>query len=226
MYNLKLVELFLVGDIEDKRFFETYFKDVILLKYNSETLNLHPKDIFSIIFLKCDSKKDDAFEILKKIRANDSKRVIVMTSYASDITIDRLQKALSLNISGCVKKPFQQSEIKNILHTIEQNLEFLFMNIVRLKDGYFFDKAQNKLYSIDREEITLTKLEHQLIEIFIQSENTFISSVNIEQQLWEEDSALSDCNKRFRNILVNLRKKLPKNSIINNYGIGYKLVCC
>ncbi len=225
MYNLKQVELFLVGDIEDKRFFETYFKDIILLKYNSEILNLHPKDIFSIIFLNCDSKKDDAFEIFKKIRANDSKRVIVMTSYDSDVSIDRLQKALSLKLSGCIKRPFNKIQTENILHSIEQKLEFLLMNIVRFKDGCFFDMTQEKLYSIDREEITLTKSEHKLIKIFIKSKNTFLSSTYIEQQLWEEDSSLYDCNKRFRNILVNLRKKISKDSIVNDYGVGYKLVC-
>jgi len=32
-----------------------------------------------------------------------------------------------------------------------------------------------------------------------------------------------DCKGRFKVLLNGLRKKLPKNTIINNYGLGYRI---
>jgi DNA-binding response OmpR family regulator len=53
----------------------------------------------------------------------------------------------------------------------------------------------------------------------------YVSSEQIEHTVWEEDSAFEDCHSRLKALLYGLRQKLPENTIVNSYSLGYKLVC-
>ncbi len=222
MSNLKFSQLLLVGNIDEKEYFEEYFGEVELLENNTEVLEHYKKSIFSTIFLNCDSKKGDVFEICQKIREDDYKKIIVLLTDKMDR--DRLLQAIPLHLSGCLERPLERGAVEKILANVENDLIRVSINSIQLKEGYSFHFAQKTLYDGFYQEVKLTKNELSLLLILLRSKDGFVDGDTIEHKIWEEDSFVNDCTNRLKNLLYNLRKKLPKGSISNNYKLGYRLV--
>jgi DNA-binding response OmpR family regulator len=79
------------------------------------------------------------------------------------------------------------------------------------------------LFDKNHHEVKLTKKEKKLINILVKSKKQFVSSDILEYTIWEDESMKYDCKGRFKVLLNGLRKKLPKYTIINSYGLGYKI---
>ncbi len=223
MNTLNVNPLLLVGDMEDKQYFQNYFNHIELVKSNREALSMYYKNSFFTIVLNCNSCEDSAFDVCKEIREHDRQTVIAIL--ADIIDKEELEKALPLHLSGCIHKPFKKKQVENILSNVIDDLKFLSTNLIRLKEGYHFCINQQILYNASSNEVKLTKNELKLLNILIKAKNELIDGTSIEYEIWEEDSLSKDCANRLKNLLYNLRKKLPKDSISNNYKLGYKLIC-
>jgi DNA-binding response OmpR family regulator len=213
MKNLKSHSLLLLGaEKEWKLYFEQYFRDVILMENYKNLTTYYP-----IIFLF------DNMDIAKKIRKYNKDSII---AFFSNKIINKkdLIEALPLRLLGFIEIPFKKNEILNLLNTIDKEIEDIhFNNICLLKNNYLFDFDHQILYDENRKEIKLTKKEKKLINILVKSKKQFVSSDTLEYNIWEEESMKQDCKGRFKVLLNGLRKKLPKDTIINNYGLGYKI---
>jgi DNA-binding response OmpR family regulator len=222
MNRLKTTSLLLVGKDKEKEYFEKYFKDVMLLKDNGEIYEFYQKDIFSIIFLDCDSEEKDALDVCKKIREHDHKTIMVLLSHELDE--EKLYKALPLHLSGCILRPFYLEQVEDVLLNVNYELAFLSDDAVRLKEGYHFHIDEMILHTPRHKEIKLTKNEFKLLSLLIKAKDKLVTEEAIEHDIWEDDSFDTDCSSRLKNLLYNLRKKLPENSISNNYKLGYRLI--
>jgi len=212
----------MVGNHEDKSYLKKYFKDIILVENNSNILDFYRKAIFSIIFLDFNIEKYNVFEISKKIREQDHQTIIILI--AQSISKEDLLKALPLHLLGCIFKPFQEEQVKEVLMHINQELNYLSNDTIMLQENYYFHKYLNTLYSPTHSEIKLTKNELKLLNILIKAKDKLVSEESIEYTIWEKESFEADCQNRLKNLLYNIRKKLPKNSISNQYKLGYKLI--
>ena len=222
MNQLKITSLLLVGNSEEKKYFENYFNNVELVNSNNEALTIYTKNIFSVIFLNSISNQNNAFDICEKIREHDNKTVLALLT--DKLNEERLYKALPLHLSGCIIKPFQQYQVEEVLSHVKHDLEFLSENTVRLLNGYHFHTRQKILHNDLHNEIKLTKNEFRLLNMLIKAKDEIVIEESIEHEIWEEDSFEIDCSSRLKNLLYNLRKKLPKKSITNNYKLGYRLI--
>jgi DNA-binding response OmpR family regulator len=222
MNNLNINPLLLVGNYQEKRFFENYFNEIRLVKSNSEALSLYCQNAFFTIFLNSDSTEDSAFDICKKIRKNNNRTVIVILTDTLDK--EKLQEALPLHLSGCIKRPFNKKQVEDVLSNVDHDLALTSTHIMKLKDGYRFDRIREILYDNSQNEIKLTKYELELLNLLLKADNRPISNSIIEHKIWENDSLKVDCDRRLKNLFYTLRKKLPKDTVINNYGVGYKLI--
>ena len=222
MNRLKTTSLLLVGNTKEKQYFENYFKVVTLLDVNHRVFEFYKQNSFPIIFLDMDLIEGDALEICRKIREHDHKTVIVLL--ANGLSEKSLYKALSLHLSGCILKPLMKKQVEEILFNVNHELEFLSEDTVLLKEDYHFHTNQNTLHTPTHKEIKLTKNELKLLSILVKSKDEIVTEESIEHAIWEEDSFEFDCSSRLKNLLYNLRKKLPKESISNNYKLGYRLV--
>jgi DNA-binding response OmpR family regulator len=221
MLNLKINPLLLVGNSKERQYFENYFSEIELVGSNSEALSRYHQNSFFTIFLDSDSKKDSAFDICKRIRANDKQTVIAILAEVLDK--EKLQKALPLHLSGCIEKPFNKNQVEDVLCNVHNDLEFLSSDTIRFKNGYHFCTKQQILYGSFHEEIKLTKNELKLLNLLIKAKE-LITEETIGYEIWEEDSFELDLSNRLKNLLYNLRRKLPKDSISNSYKLGYKLI--
>ncbi len=135
----------------------------------------------------------------------------------------KLEK-LSVELLNYLKDPSQEYQIKIFLKNLCRDLASIDNSLFYLKDGYIFNTKTKILYDKDNKEVKLTKNEIKFMEIMISKKGEFVSSSFLEYTIWEEESISKDCNKRLKYLIYKLRKKLPKNSIVNSYKLGYKLV--
>jgi DNA-binding response OmpR family regulator len=222
MENLKQYDLLLVGDIEDKNYFEAYFQEVYLRKSNAEAFHFYTVYKPLIIFFYCDKRVFDTLSIIKKIREHDRETIVVIILKEKKISL--LLNAIHLHLSGYIQKPFQRESVTSVLQNIIHDLDLLYEYRVRLKDNYSFNRKSKRLSNREDKEIKLTKNERKLMLLLSSHKEQYLSLEQIEYTIWEEASANEDCKKRLKALLYGLRRKLPQKTIINAYGFGYKLV--
>ncbi len=218
MIDIKYYPIVIVGeDMEVKLYLEEYFRYITTVKRESILDILSNRD-YSIVFLI------NNIDIAKKIREYYSNREIKIVILSKDITKSQLIELISLKILDYTPLPISRDNIKTIFDKIYK--EFYsrnFNNIFYLKDGYIFNSLEQRLFDNKNSEIRLTKKEKKLMNILVKSENQFIKTESFEYHIWEEESMKYNCQNRFKVLLNNLRKKLPKDTIINSYGLGYKI---
>ncbi len=219
MIDIKYYPVVMVGeDITVKRYLKEYFKYIITIK-KEKILDILSNRNYSILFLI------NNIDIVKKIREYYFNKEIIIVLLSKSITKSQLIELISLKVLDYTPLPINRDNIKKIFDKIYKEFYFKnFNNIFHLKDGYIFNSLEQKLFDNKNVEIKLTKKEKKLMTILVKSENQFIKTESFEYHIWEEESMKYNCQNRFKVLLSNLRKKLPKNTIINSYGLGYKIV--
>lgn len=216
MRNLIHNSLLLVGNEDTKLYFKNYFKDIFLVKDNREALSTFKKKYFPIVFLV------DSLDIAKKIREYNRDTIIAII--VDKIDKDNLLKGFFIPIVGYIEIPFQENKVKILLSQINSQLEYLNPHIVWLKDNYSFDFKRQILYDSTHQQVKLTKKEKLFLKILLQLKYQVISTSTLEHTIWEEESLSKDCSGRLKALINGIRKKLPPKSIVNEYGLGYRII--
>ena len=221
MNFLKINSILIVGTDIYRKYFNNYFNEMIMVLDNIEAYDVYKKKKPAIIFLAY--AQNNAIDILKDIRRFDRKTIVVfiVNSIASKIVRD----LLPLQLFSYLQEPFDTTEIKQLLLNIDTELKYLDNNnnIKRIKNDYSFDIKKKILYNRSKQEVKLTKNEKKFLKIMLEKNESLVSIEEIEYSIWEEDSLSIDCTGRLKSLLNGIRKKLPKESLVNEYGLGYKL---
>ena len=218
MKNLKFISLLLVGDEDTSLYFQKYFREVILVKNNSEALAICQKKSYPVVFL------NDEINTVKKIKEYNSKIIIVIV--AKNISKKSLMEVVYLHLEGCIEMPFKTNQVQKLLDNIDRKLllpSSIYNDVVEIKGGYTFCSIEEKLYNEFRQEVKLTKKERAFLKL-LTSAKELVSIETIEYTIWEEESMRKDCEGRLKALLHGIRKKLPKESIVNDYGLGYRII--
>jgi len=136
----------------------------------------------------------------------------------------KLLESLSKEILDYLENPSKQHQVEVLVKNLCHDLKFINEYSFYLKEDYCFNTKNKILYNNENKEVKLTKHEIKFMEIMSSKNGQYVSAEYIEYSIWEEESICQDCNKRLKHLIYGLRKKLPKNSIINSYKLGYKLV--
>ena len=89
--------------------------------------------------------------------------------------------------------------------------------------SFIFYPEQNKLMQKTKE-ITLSKKECELLEIFVANENLVVKREDLTKQVWEDNGVI--VGRSLDTYISKLRKKLQEDTSIkltNIHGVGYKL---
>jgi len=213
----------IVGQADKKELFKDFFKEVYIVESNKLALSIYKKYNISILFLDFDKK--NTINTIKEIRKVD--REVVISILITDISNNELLELLPLHLSGILRKPLDRKSFEKLFNEhilIDLDIQQKESKI-KIKSNYLFDTEQSLLYDNQFSPINLTKHESKLITLLSLSKNNFLTTESLEYSIWENDSSISDCNNRLKYLVSTTRKKLPKNSLVNMYGSGYKLVC-
>jgi DNA-binding response OmpR family regulator len=159
----------------------------------------------------------NGLSLIEKIRKEDKKTEIIVATARVDT--DYLLKALELRLVKYLVKPISEDEL---LSTLKESVEFMqndSSNIIELNSGYKYDLF-NKILFDDRDEIIkLTKKESLFLYICTKNIDRATTYQELENYVWEgmmSDTAL-------KSLVRDIRKKLPKDTLVNISGIGYRI---
>ncbi len=155
-------------------------------------------------------------DLIKKIRATDSKTRIIITSAFTDL--EYMLQATELHLIKYIIKPITEDKLMGALESFIKSYDD--NKIYNLNTNWTFNVAES-IVSNGSEDFLLTKKESIFLKLLI-TKNRIISYEELESSVWDEDSVMT--LNAMRLFIKNLRKKLPEKFLTNIQGIGYKLL--
>ena len=159
---------------------------------------------------------ETGIDLIKKIRMNDSKTRIIITSAFTDL--EYMLQATELHLIKYIIKPITQDKLMGALESFIKSYDD--NKIYNLNTNWIFDVSKS-IVSNGNEDFVLTKKEAIFLKLLI-TKNRIITYEELENSVWDEDSIMT--LNAMRLFIKNLRKKLPEKFLTNIQGIGYKLL--
>ena len=158
----------------------------------------------------------DGIETAKTILQSHTPAIVFLTAFSDQKHIER---AISLSPLGYLIKPIRTAELNALLKMAELQQD----NTLRgdlLLDAHFSIESDTALLIKDGRYVTLTRKEHQLLQLLIHHKNAIVSIYDIELTIWPEKTP----NDSTRRSLINrLRSKLDNRFLETIHGEGYRL---
>ena len=158
----------------------------------------------------------NGLELIEKIRKTDKQTQIIVATARVDTPF--IIKAVELRLVKYITKPITEDKLLPALKEAIQLLSEDGTNILKL-DGCFKFDTLNKTLIKNNEIIKLTKKEILFLELCAKNTNRAVTYAELENFVWEGYMTPD----AMRSIVKELRRKLPKGSLENISGIGYKL---
>ena len=200
-------------------FLETHCQKLYIASEGKSAFKIYQDKKPHIVLMDLFISKFDGITLAKKIReeGDDVTFLIALTNHADRET---LLEIVDLHFSSYLVKPIDGVALLSALLKISKELESAEM--LSLAYGCSWDSQSRRLFW-NNKYIALTKREQKLFELFIDKNGTACSDDEIFFYVWEDDFDRSVTNDSIRTLIKNLRKKIPKKLIKNQYGVGYKL---
>jgi DNA-binding response OmpR family regulator len=174
-----------------------------------------------IIVLDINMPKLDGLSLAKKIRAMDKEvKIIITTSYADQ---EKLLEAIELSLVKYILKPVDPKILKETILKAKKEIEReeekkkLFL----LDNDMVWNATDEKLI-LSNKEIKLTKNERRLLTLLSTQPNKVYTFFEIFDCLSHDDFYKEYDANQIRALVKLVRKKVPKSSILNVYGEGYR----
>ena len=194
------------------------FKDVFEAKDAFEALEIVNTKKPHIIITDIKMPKMTGIELIRKIReTNKDVQVIMLTAFTDT---SYLMDAIELGLVKYLVKPVMHDKLFPALQICVKNIKQDSSNLTYISSICVYDYF-NKTLLYDEIIIKLSKNELELLELLCLNKNRIITYNEIENKIWY-DSVMSE--DAIRSLIRNLRKKLPKDTLINIAKVGYKLV--
>lgn len=218
MYRICLVEDEVNLNNLVKSYLEHEGYEVICFYNGEDVINYEERDSINLWIL--DIMLGDSvsgYDIIKKIRSEDSKVPVIFTS-ARDQDLDKII-GLELGSDDYVTKPYSPRELVLRVGNIIKRVYNQVSEVIKYEE-YDIDLSRRSVSS-NNEEINLTTLEYDLLMLFINNKNKSYSRDDILKKVWGDDYFGSD--RVVDDLVRRLRKKMPKLRINTIYGYGYRL---
>lgn len=194
-----------------------FFTKVIVCESYDEAIKSYNLYEINAIITEIDLADKSGFSLIKYIREKDQDIPIVIVSFNKEEK--NLFQAIRLNLVDYLVKPINANDLIFTLNNMAKRIfngGQITVNINKRISYSFLDKT---LKNSDKT-ITLTKNEIKLIELLISNRDKTVTKQDIEYHIWK-DEVVSD--SAFKSLFLRLRSKIGKNSIVNNFGVGYSI---
>jgi len=202
---------------------ENFVDKIVYAGDGQEGYELYLKHKPDIILLDINMPKLDGISLAKKIREVDREvKIIITTSYADQ---DKLLAAIELSLVKYILKPIDPQVLKETV--IKAKKEIISekkreeKKIFILDNDMIWNKTDEKL-TLNNEEIKLTKNERRLLTLLSTNANKVYTFFEIFDYLSHDDFYKEFDANQIRALVKLIRKKIPKDSILNVYGEGYR----
>jgi DNA-binding response OmpR family regulator len=202
-------------------FLKEYVDVIYCANDGEEGYNIYLEKRPDIILLDINMPKIDGLTLAKKIRKIDKDvKIIITTSYVEQ---DKLLQAIELYLIRYIVKPIELDVLKDAIEKAKDEIEEKRENQkIFLLDKEIIWDAKAKVLTKNGNEIKLTKNERRLLELLSSNKNKVFSFFEIFDYLSYDNFDKEYDPNQIRALVKLIRKKIPKKSIINVYGEGYR----
>lgn len=221
--------LYIEDDLDIREIYLDSIKEEIELVYcasdGEEGYEAYLSQKPDIILLDINMPKLDGLSLAKKIRESDSNvKMIITTAYSEQ---EKLLQAIELYLIKYILKPIEPTILKEALQKakneilLQREKEQEERLVYALDEVTTWDFESEKLYE-NGVEIKLTKNERRLLKLLSTDKDKVFTFFDIFNHISYDDFDKEYDANQVRALVKLLRKKVPKESIINIYGEGYR----
>ena len=200
-------------------YLELFFENVYTAEDGLTAYGIYEKQKPDIIIADIHMPHLDGLSMIKKIRQQDKKTKMIITTAHSDK--EKLLQAIELHLVKYLVKPVQSDQLKELLLSLVSELREK-NHYTYLKEAFYWDKIKKKLFH-NSNEIELKPREQKVLDLLCSNANKTISSMDIYNYLYEEQPERDFSANAITSLMKRIRQKLPKNTIKSSYGVGYIL---
>jgi len=219
-YSILYVEDELNIQKQMTEYLEGYFRDVYVSSDGKQGLEKYEEYHPDVLLLDIDLPHMDGLSLAKSIRKKDKSVSIIMLTAFTDQ--EKLLKATELKLLKYLVKPIDLLEFQETLDLLAVELTESTKEILVLGEGYTWNKSEGKLCHKGKS-IVLTSKEQQLLVLLAKHQHKSISFEDIMAHVWADESEREVSVNCVKNVVSDLRKKLPNDAIQSVYGKGYML---
>lgn len=211
--NVLILEDDIPLNLSIKRYLETKNFNVTSVENGNDAIDLIDYYSYSIYILDINVPVINGIEVLKYIRQIDLYTPVIIIT--ASLEINMLVKCYEQGCSEFIKKPFHFKELEIRINKL-LNIDF---SPIIFSKSFVYEKANQDII-INNEVIDLRKKEKRFIEIMMDNIGKTVSKEMIIDYVWENEIKL---DYPLRQLVSEVRKKLPINIIKTEIGIGYKI---
>jgi len=224
----KLLKNYTILYVEDEpniqknmhEYLEGYFKKVYVASDGKEGLEQYLSYRPDALMLDIDLPHMDGLTLARHIRETDKiVSIIMLTAFTER---EKLLRATELKLLKYLVKPLDLLEFQDTLDLLADELVVTSNRLTTLKEGYVWDGEIQQLFYKDTV-IALTSKEQNLLRLFVKHKNIELAFEDIMAQVWEDEFDREISVNCVKNVVSELRKKLPDYAIKSVYGKGYIL---
>lgn len=203
--------------LEDDYSLNESIKEIIELEnhtidnfYDGEVAFNNFSNDYDLFILDINVPNIKVLELLKIIKNTNFRTKVIIIS--ANININLIKEAYDLGCDDYLKKPFDLEELVLKINRYEQKSKLLYLD-----KNIIFNLSRKEL-TINNKNIELTRNEKNLLYLLANNLGSKINYDQIENFVYEGEVKTSDA---IRSLMKRLRKKLPKDLILNSLDEGY-----
>ena len=172
---------------------------------------------YDVIILDWMLPLKNGIEVISSLREKNITTPTIMLS-AKGETEDKIV-GLKHGADDYLSKPFSFAELEARVEALyRRNIS---QGVTLLKIGDIEIDSDNKIVTKSAKQVELTLKEYELLMFLFKNKNAYISNTMIEEQLWNNQEYIN--SNVIQVTVYHLRKKLGKELIKSNRGLGYKV---
>ncbi len=192
-------------------------KKVLEARDGKEAITLWRDNKPDIIITDINMPRLNGLDMASYIRAHDKDvQIIIATAYSDT---EYLLKAVELQLIKYIIKPITKDKLQIALEKSMEFMEDKSKFNLSLSSSCQYN-AYKKVIYLNNKEIKLTKNETLFLDLLAHHHSRVVQYEEIENAIWAYDGMSQDA---IRSLVRGIRKKVPKGSIENISGSGYKL---
>ncbi|MFK5938468.1 MAG: response regulator transcription factor [Sulfurimonas sp.] len=172
---------------------------------------------YDVIILDWMLPLKNGIEVIRSLREKNIKTPTIMLSAKGEIE-DKVA-GLKYGADDYLSKPFSFAELEARVEALyRRNIS---QGVTLLKVGDIEINSESKIVTKNKQRIELTAKEYELLLFLLKNKNAYVSNAMIEEQLWNNQEYIN--SNVIQVTVYHLRKKLAKEFIKSNRGLGYKI---
>ena len=195
-----------------------FVKSVDSASNGDKAYEIYKKISPDIIITDIDMPGMNGLELAARVRESDGFiPIVVITAYTTE---EFLLDAVSLHLERYLVKPVTLSKLKESLESCYHKLKELNRISIKFSTGYSYNLTSHIMEDENGELVALQNKEKLLLELLIKNINAVTYYSEIEDEVWEGEALNRGSLKA---LVLKLRKKLGKDSVMNENELGYRL---